>query len=89
MLPLARRERPNLILLDVLIQDTNGFEVLHRLKHDPDTASIPVIVTSIGAQDQKGFALGAADYLTKPISEHQLLASVRQTLARSDRSVPR
>jgi PAS domain S-box-containing protein len=89
VLPLARREKPNLILLDVLIQDTNGFEVLHQLKHDPDTESIPVIVTSIGAEDQKGFALGAADYLTKPINEHQLLASVRQTLAPSNRGVPR
>ncbi len=89
VLPLARREKPNLILLDVLIQDTNGFEVLHQLKHDPDTESIPVIVISIGAEDQKGFALGAADYLTKPFNEHQLLASVRRTLAPSNRGVPR
>ena len=89
VLPLARREKPNLIVLDVLIQDTNGFEVLHQLKHDPDTESIPVIVTSIGAEDQKGFALGAADYLTKPIHEHQLLASVRRTLAPSNLGAPR
>lgn len=89
VLPLARREKPNLIVLDVLVQDTNGFEVLHQLKQDPDTESIPVIVTSIGAEDQKGFALGAADYLTKPINEHQLLASVRQALTPSNRGVPR
>jgi len=89
VLPLARREKPNLIVLDVLIQDTNGFEVLHQLKQDPDTESIPVIVTSIGTEDQKGFALGAADYLTKPIHEHQLLASVRRTLAPSNLGAPR
>ncbi len=88
VLPLARREKPNLIVLDVLIQDTNGFEVLHQLKQDPDTESIPVIVTSIGTEDQKGFALGAADYLTKPIHEHQLLASVRRTLAPSNLGAP-
>jgi DNA-binding response OmpR family regulator len=88
VMPLARREKPHLIVLDVLIQDTNGFEVLHQLKQDRDTQGIPVIVTSVGAEDQTGFALGAADYLTKPITENQLLASVRKTLARSDRSAP-
>ena len=88
-LPLARREMPNLILLDVLIEDANGIEVLHRLKQDPDTQNIPVIVTSIGAEDQKGFALGAADYLTKPINENQLLASVRRALAQVEHSAAR
>ena len=89
VLPLARREKPHLILFDVLVQDTNGIEVLHQLKQDPDTHGIPVIVTSIGAEEQKGFALGAADYLTKPISESQLLTSVRRGLAQAEHSAAR
>ncbi len=80
-LPLARREKPNLILLDILLQDVNSVQVLHQLSHDPDTRSIPVVVTAIGPEDQKGFALGAADYLTKPIDPDRLLATVRRVLA--------
>jgi signal transduction histidine kinase/CheY-like chemotaxis protein len=89
VLPLARREKPNLILLDILIQDANGIEVLHQLKQDQDTRNIPVIVTSVGAKDQKGFALGATDYLTQPIDEHQLLAGLRQALAPANSATPR
>jgi len=81
VLPLARREKPNLILLDILLQDVNGVEVLHRLKQDQDTESIPVVVTALGPEEQKGFALGAADYLSKPIDHDRLLATVRGVLA--------
>ena len=81
VLPLARREKPNLILLDILLQDVNGVEVLHRLKQDQDTESIPVVVTAVGPEEQKGFALGAADYLSKPIDNDKLLATVRGVLA--------
>lgn len=81
VLPLARREKPNLILLDILLQDVNGIQVLHQLSHDPDTRSIPVIVTAAGPEEQKGFALGAADYLSKPIDPAKLLTTVRRVLA--------
>jgi len=80
VLPLARREKPNLILFDVLIRDANGIEVLHQLDQDSDTQPIPVIVTSIGPEDPKEFALGAAEYLTKPIDEEELLTTVRRVL---------
>jgi PAS domain S-box-containing protein len=79
-LPLARRERPDLILFDVLIQDVNGVEIMHRLKQDAETQSIPVIVTSIGPGDQKDFLLDAADYLTKPVDREKLLTAVRRVL---------
>ncbi len=87
-LPLARREQPNLILLDVVMPGMDGFEVLAQLKQDTDTQSIPVIVTSIVAEEEKGFALGAADYLVKPLDNRQLLISVRRVLMQLDKATP-
>ncbi len=87
-LPLARREQPDLILLDVVMPDIDGFEVLAQLKQDFDAKSIPVIVTSIVAEEEKGFALGAADYLVKPLDNHQLQISVRRVLMQLDRATP-
>ena len=87
-LPLARREQPDLILLDVVMPDIDGFEVLAQLKQDWDTKPIPVIVTSIVAEEEKGFALGAADYLVKPLDNRQLLISVRRVLMQLDRATP-
>jgi len=87
-LPLARREQPDLILLDVVMPDIDGFDVLAQLKQDWDTKPIPVIVTSIVAEEEKGFALGAADYLVKPLDNRQLLISVRRVLMQLARATP-
>ena len=87
-LPLARREQPNLILLDVVMPDIDGFEVLTQLKQDWDTKSIPVIVISVVAEEEKGFTLGAADYLVKPLDNRQLLISVRRVLMQMARITP-
>jgi CheY-like chemotaxis protein len=67
-LELARRERPDLILLDVRLPDRQGWEVLHDLKGDAVTADIPVIVVSVVDRESLGFSLGAADYLVKPVN---------------------
>jgi signal transduction histidine kinase/DNA-binding response OmpR family regulator len=67
-LELARRERPDLILLDVRLPDRQGWEVLHDLKGDAATADIPVIVVSVVDRESLGFSLGAADYLVKPVN---------------------
>lgn len=80
-LPLARREIPDVIVLDVTLPDVDGFEVLYQLKQDSRTQPIPVIITSIIAEREKGLALGAADYLNKPLDDQQLLESVRRVLA--------
>ncbi len=80
----AQYERPDLISLDVMLPDINGFEVLRQLKTDPETKDIPVIITSIVADQEKGFALGATDYITKPLDKLQLLTSVRRILAQQD-----
>jgi CheY-like chemotaxis protein len=74
----ARELRPAAITLDVLMADLSGWDVLAALKGDPDLAAVPVIVTTIVDEPHKGMALGAADYLTKPIDRERLL----RTLAR-------
>jgi CheY-like chemotaxis protein len=64
------------ITLDVVMPDVNGWEVLEALKGDPELAHIPVIMLTIIDDKNKGFALGASDYLTKPIDRNQLVATL-------------
>lgn len=71
---------PDLILLDIMMPEMNGYETCRALKANPLTRDIPVIfLTAMGdAEDEKtGFDLGAADYITKPISPPIVLARVR------------
>ena len=86
-LRLARSERPDLILLDVMMPDMSGVSVCERLKSDPETADIPVIlITALSDSDSKvdGLKRGADDYLTKPVDEVTLLARVRSLLRSSE-----
>jgi CheY-like chemotaxis protein/anti-sigma regulatory factor (Ser/Thr protein kinase) len=79
-LRLARELRPLAITLDVLMPVLDGWSVLSALKADPATADIPVIILSIVDDKNLGFALGASDYLTKPIDRdrlHAILARYR------------
>ncbi|MGH2573010.1 MAG: PAS domain S-box protein, partial [Actinomycetota bacterium] len=76
---LAREHRPDLILLDLHLPDMQGQEVLGRLRRDPETASIPVVVISADAtpgQIRRLLAAGATDYLTKPLDVARLLQVV-------------
>jgi PAS domain S-box-containing protein len=73
-LRLAKKLRPDAIILDVNMPDTNGWEVLSTLKSDPLLTDIPVIMMSIEELQEKGFALGATDYLVKPMHHEQLAA---------------
>ncbi|MBN1137431.1 MAG: GAF domain-containing protein [Anaerolineae bacterium] len=77
---LAREEQPQLITLDIMLPDLDGFVVLEQLKDHPVTAPIPVIIVSMLGEVDKGYALGAVDYVVKPFDEEQLLASIRQVL---------
>lgn len=76
----AKLGRPDLILLDVMMPDIDGFETCRRLQADPATAEIPVIfITALQSVEDKvkGFTAGAVDYITKPLQEEEVLARVR------------
>ena len=80
-LDLARRIAPTAVVLDVLLPRLNGWDVLARLKRDPDTAAIPVVVVSMLDERGAGFALGAAEYLVKPVHHEELLRAVTRCVA--------
>jgi signal transduction histidine kinase/DNA-binding response OmpR family regulator len=83
-LSLARKEKPDLITLDIMMEGMDGFEVLRRLKADSSTASIPVVVISAILDEEKGYRLGAADYLAKSIDEDKLTYTINRLLGRVD-----
>jgi PAS domain S-box-containing protein len=74
----AQRLRPDAITLDVMMPGSDGFETLVALRKNPATVDIPVIILSIVDQKQVGFALGAADYLIKPVRKPMLLQTIRR-----------
>jgi signal transduction histidine kinase/DNA-binding response OmpR family regulator len=85
-LELARRLRPAAIVLDILLPRIDGWDVLMQAKADPDLRDIPVIVVSMLDERGKGFALGAADYLVKPVSRDALLGALRRAVPDSPRA---
>ncbi len=81
----VRRLSPAGVILDILLPGIDGWEVLARLKADPGTAAIPVIVVSMLDERGRGFALGAAEYLVKPVAKDQLLAALYRAAAMPER----
>jgi CheY-like chemotaxis protein/MinD-like ATPase involved in chromosome partitioning or flagellar assembly len=82
----ALEERPDLILLDVMMPDMDGYEVARRLRKNPATVAIPILMFTAKTQlDDKvtGFEVGADDYLTKPTHPTELQAHVKALLARA------
>jgi signal transduction histidine kinase/DNA-binding response OmpR family regulator len=77
----VRKLSPAGVILDILLPGIDGWEVLARLKADPQTAPIPVIVVSLLDERGRGFALGAAEYLVKPVAKEQLLAAIYRAAA--------
>ena len=71
-----RKNRPDLIILDVMMPEINGFDVAAILKNDPQTMDIPIIVLSIVQDKARGFRIGVDRYLTKPIDTAQLFTEV-------------
>ncbi len=72
-------EKPDLILLDLMMPNIDGFEVIRRLRADAATADIRIVILSaLNSQDDivKGFSIGADDFITKPIIMEKLLSSV-------------
>jgi|HubBroStandDraft_6_1064221.scaffolds.fasta_scaffold02822_5 PAS domain S-box-containing protein len=74
----AQQLLPDAITLDLLMPGANGFETLVALRRTPETANIPIIILSIEDEKSVGFALGAADYLIKPVRKPELLETVRK-----------
>jgi signal transduction histidine kinase/DNA-binding response OmpR family regulator len=72
----VRNERPDLIVLDVMMPEMNGFDVAAVLKNDPSTMSIPIVILSIVEDQERGFRLGVDRYLTKPIDTELLFREV-------------
>src|SRR5439155_18393380 len=77
-LRLARALRPDAITLDVMMPGMDGWAVLTALKGDPELADIPVIMLTIVDDKQLGFALGASEYITKPVDRERLAAVLRR-----------
>jgi DNA-binding response OmpR family regulator len=76
----AKRDSPKVILLDLVMPNVNGFEVLSQLKADPRTSQIPVIIITAQSDIEYAFdagKLGAADYIIKPVSMEGLLQLVK------------
>ena len=83
---LTRRERPELIILDIMLPGIDGLEVCKRLKADPELANIAIIMVTAKGEEVDitlGLKLGADDYVTKPFSPKELLARIQAVLRRT------
>jgi DNA-binding response OmpR family regulator len=87
-LVIAQSEKPDLILLDIMMPDMDGYEVTRRLRSNTSTSAIPIIMFTAKSQvDDKvsGFEVGADDYLTKPTQPRELFAHVKAVLSRGSK----
>jgi two-component system phosphate regulon response regulator PhoB len=83
----ARTQTPDLIVLDVMLPEMNGFEICKALRLDPATAKVPIIMLTAKAAEIDrvlGLELGADDYLTKPFSPRELLLRIKKILSRGE-----
>ncbi|MBU0671772.1 MAG: response regulator [Candidatus Margulisbacteria bacterium] len=79
----SKSSQPDLILLDIMMPEMSGFEVCQKLKEDPKTAKIPVIIVSVRAAENnivKGKELGAQEYISKPFDPFKLIEIVKKYL---------
>ena len=74
----VRQLKPYAVTLDIMMPGYDGWQVINDLKSDPETRDVPVIICSILEQEEKGFNLGAADYLVKPILEDDLINALNR-----------
>jgi two-component system phosphate regulon response regulator PhoB len=82
----ARDERPDLMVLDLMLPEVDGLEVCKILRRDPATAGIPILMLTARASEMDrvlGLELGADDYVTKPFSPRELVLRIRKLLART------
>jgi CheY-like chemotaxis protein/nitrogen-specific signal transduction histidine kinase len=85
----AKEVCPDAITLDVMMEGGEGFRTLSLLREDPETANLPIIIVSVGDRKQVGLALGATEYLVKPIRKSALLGTIRNYIPlRADENLP-
>ncbi|HUS94680.1 MAG TPA: response regulator transcription factor [Patescibacteria group bacterium] len=90
-LVIVRDQAPDCIVLDVLLPDLVGWDIIQRIRADPRTAEIPIIMLTARVADSEkvlGLELGADDYMTKPFNPRELLARIRARLRRSQPTRP-
>lgn len=86
-LEIAEEEKPDLIILDLMLPKVDGWEVCRRLREESNIEKVPVIMLTARAETDdklKGFEVGADDYVTKPFSPRELVARVKRVLARAE-----
>jgi len=89
---MSRAERPDVILMDVMMPKMNGFEACRRIRDDPQTKDIPIImVTTRGEMEnlETGYASGCSDYVTKPINGLELLTKLEDLLGNGEAGAAR
>jgi CheY-like chemotaxis protein len=78
---LVQEMQPCAIMLDVMMPHLNGWQLLHQLKANPITASIPVVMLTVLSEPTTGYVLGADDYLIKPFQKEALLTTLQRLIA--------
>jgi len=87
----AHSESPDLVILDVMLPGMDGFEICHRLRSEPATAGLPILMFSAKAQEidkDTGIKVGADDYLTKPSAPAEIVSRVEKLLAKKKGVIP-
>ena len=81
----AQNDKPDLVVLDVMLPGIDGFEICHRLRADPGTARLPIMMLSAKARETDkatGLNVGADDYLTKPADPSDIVSHIKALLAK-------
>jgi len=87
----ALNEAPDLVILDVMLPGMDGFEICHRLRAEPATAQLPILMFSAKAQEidkDTGLKVGADDYLSKPAAPAEIVSRVENLLAKKNHITP-
>jgi len=87
----AKKEEPDLIILDIMLPGVDGFEICHRLRTESQTAQLPILMLSAKAQEvdkATGLKVGADDYLTKPADPSEIVSRVETLLAQTKHTLP-
>jgi signal transduction histidine kinase/CheY-like chemotaxis protein len=83
----ARQYHPDLITLDIVMPDLDGFDVTTVLKNDPQAKNIPILIVSVVEDQEKAYRLGANDYITKPLKMEILMETVNRLLSGSQKTI--